>query len=93
MGKVGNTLNVKFDGVTIEQNADALRLKDGGITNDKIATAAAIAQSKLAMNAATTRGSAAGINQSHLGLAAFDAAQFTLTSGFATVHALDGGTY
>ena len=107
MGKVGNTLNVKFDGVTIEQNADALRVKDGAIDNDKVKaatisgsfgssgyTTSGILQSKLAMNAAVaTKSTATGITESDLGIAHFDANQFTVTAGFATVSALDGGTY
>ena len=34
--KSGNTLDVGVDGVGIEINADALRLKDGGVTNAKV---------------------------------------------------------
>ena len=107
MGKSGNTLNVKFDGVTIEQNADALRVKDGAIDNDKVKaatisgsfgsssyTTTGISQSKLAMKAAVAvKSSATGITESDLGIAHFDANQFSVTAGFATVSALDGGSY
>ena len=37
LSKTGDTLNVEVDGSTIEVSSDALRLKDAGITNDKIA--------------------------------------------------------
>jgi hypothetical protein len=36
--KTGNTLDVVVDNVGIEINADALRLKDGGVTNAKVAS-------------------------------------------------------
>lgn len=42
--KTGNTLDVAVDGTGIEVNADALRLKDGGITNAKIASTATVLQ-------------------------------------------------
>ena len=91
--KTGNTLDVNVDDTTIEIVADALQIKDSAITNAKVAAGAAITQAKLLMNAATTRANATGIGQANLGLASFDSAQFTLTNGFATVTALDGGTY
>lgn len=91
--KTGNTLDVNVDDTTIEIVADTLQIKDSAITNAKVATGAAITQAKLLMNAATTRANATGIGQANLGLASFDSAQFTLTNGFATVTALDGGTY
>ena len=47
LGKVGNTLSVKVDDTTIEIDSDQLRLKDSGITNDKIANST-IAAAKLA---------------------------------------------
>jgi len=94
MTKTGNTLDVVTDASTIEVNgSDELQLVDGGITNVKIAAGAAIAQSKLSLNAATTRASAAGISQANLGLVSFDSNQFTLTNGWAQVTTIDGGTY
>jgi len=93
LSKTGNTLDVNVDDTTIEVSADALQVKDGAITNAKINASAAIAQSKLNMNAATTRANATGIGQANLGLASFDSAQFTVTNGWATVTTLDGGTY
>jgi hypothetical protein len=93
LSKDGNTINVNVDDSTVEVVADALQLKDGGITNSKISTNAAIAQSKLNLNAATARSSATGISIGDLGIASFDSNQFTLTNGWATVHTIDGGTY
>ena len=57
----------------------------GSIVNADIASNAAIAQSKLNMNAATTRANATGIAQSDLGLVAFDAGDFTVTNGWVTL--------
>ena len=48
-------------------------------------TNAPIAQSKLAMNAPTTRANATGIAQSDLGLVAFDDGDFTVTDGWVTL--------
>jgi hypothetical protein len=56
------------------------------IVNSQVSTTAAIAQSKLAMNAATTRADATGITQADLGLASFNSAAFDITS------LKDGGT-
>ena len=47
MFKSGNELSVNVDDSTLEINSDALRLKDGGIVNDKIANGT-IAAAKLA---------------------------------------------
>jgi hypothetical protein len=52
------------------------------ITNHHINNNAAIQQSKLAMNAATTRANATSINQSNLGLGSFDSAYFSATNGW-----------
>ena len=94
LSKTGNTLDVNVDDSTIEINgSDNLQLKDGGITNAKVSSSAAITQSKLSLNAATTRANATGIAQSNLGVVSFDSAQFTLTNGWATVTRLDAGAY
>jgi hypothetical protein len=57
------------------------------ITNTDISGTAQIAQSKLNLNAVTTRANATGISQSDLGSASFDDAKFTVTDGWVTVKA------
>ena len=52
------------------------------LVNADVNSAAAIAQSKLAMNTAGTRANATGISQSDLGVATFKDTEFTETSGF-----------
>jgi len=52
------------------------------IVNADVSASAAIAQSKLSMNAATTRANATGITQGDLGLASFNSAEFAATSGW-----------
>jgi hypothetical protein len=61
------------------------QINPGVIVNADINTSAAIAQSKLAMNAATTRVNATGITQADRGLASFDDSQFTATNGWITI--------
>lgn len=60
----------------------ALNIKDGAIINTDVNASAAIAQSKLAMTAASTRANATGIAQTDLGLASFKASEFTATNGW-----------
>jgi len=57
------------------------------IVNGDVSPTAGIIQSKLDMQAATTRANASGIAQSDLGLAAFDADVFTVTDGWVTLAA------
>jgi hypothetical protein len=57
-------------------------IQAGVIVNSQVSSTAAIAQSKLAMNAAGTLSSAVGITQANLGLAAFNSAAFSSTSGY-----------
>ena len=66
-------------------NTLTAQIQSSTIVNDMVSATAAIAQSKLNMNAATTRPSASGINQSNLGLASFDDAIFSATSGWITI--------
>ncbi len=60
----------------------ALNIKNGVIINSDVNASAAIAQSKLDMNAATTRANATGIAQSDRGLASFKNTEFTATNGW-----------
>ena len=57
------------------------------IVNADVSTTAAIAQSKLAMNDATTRANATGIVQADLGLVSFNSAKFDVTDGWANLKA------
>jgi hypothetical protein len=57
-----------------------------------VSASAAIAQSKLAMTAASTRANATGIAQADLGLASFDSNQFTATSGWLTIRSSSNAT-
>ena len=67
-------------GATLE-----LRHAPDKIVNADVNSAAAIAQSKLNLNAATTRANEIGIVQSDLGVASFDSDIFTSTSGWVTI--------
>ena len=73
--------------LNIDSTANTIdaQINPGVIINADINAAAAIAQSKLAMTAATTRANATGIAQADLGLASFDSSQFTSTNGWLTV--------
>ncbi len=57
------------------------------IVNADVSLTAAIAQSKLAMTAATTRANATGITQADRGLASFDSANFEITDGWVGIKA------
>ena len=62
-----------------------LQINADTIVNSDISGTAQIAQSKLNLNAATTRADATGIAQADLGSAAFDDAKFEVTDGWVTV--------
>jgi len=64
-----------------------LQIESQAIVNADVNNSAAIAQSKLNMNAATTRANATGIAQADLGLASFDSGDFTVTNGWVTLAA------
>ena len=59
-----------------------LQYEPGSLVNADVNASAAIAQSKLAMTAASTRANATGISQSDLGLASFKASEFDTTNGW-----------
>jgi hypothetical protein len=48
LGYSGNTLNVLFDGVTLDLTGNQLEIKAGGVSNTQISSSAAISYSKLA---------------------------------------------
>jgi hypothetical protein len=60
----------------------ALNIKSNVIINADVNSAAAIAQSKLDMTAASTRANATGITQADRGLASFKNTEFTATNGW-----------
>ena len=63
-------------------NTITAAISPGVIVDADVNTSAAIAQSKLAMNAATTRANASGITQADLGLASFSSTEFDATNGW-----------
>jgi hypothetical protein len=80
--------------VTITYNAGAITtaIASGKITDTMVSASAGIAQSKLAMTAASTIAptslspyTAPSVTQANLGLAAFDSQQFTSASGWITI--------
>jgi hypothetical protein len=86
--KIAGDLEVPGDnaittGVDSTANEYNIYIKADIIDNANINSAAAIVQSKLAMVTASTRAAAAGITQADRGLASFNSAEFTLTSGWA----------
>ena len=98
------TRNVTYDGVAQEVTARSvsieLNIKPGVITNADVNSAAAIAQSKLNLQAAgelasatSGSGGSGAIVQADLGLAAFKTSEFTVTDGFVELEtATDGST-
>ena len=72
---------ISFNSVT---KAITHTIAAGVIVNSQVSASAAIAQSKLAMTAASTRTNATSIAQADLGLASFDSSQFTSTNGWIT---------
>jgi hypothetical protein len=78
------TFNLRT-GVDSALNQIDVQINSDTIINADIKSDAAIVQSKLSMNSATTRANATGIAQADRGLASFDSAQFTATDGWITV--------
>ena len=77
-------ITVSRDSTNTEVN---LQIEPQAIINSDVNNAAAIAQSKLAMTAATTRANATGIAQVNLGLASFDSGNFEITGGWVGIKA------
>ena len=75
--------------IQVERTASAvtvdMQLRADSIVNADVNSAAAIAQSKLNLNAATTRANATGISQNDLGVISLDSSIFTATNGWATI--------
>ena len=69
-------------GFTLSGGVLTSAISTGVIVNADVSSSAAIAQSKLAMSAASTRANATGITQGDLGLASFNSAEFDATSGW-----------
>ena len=74
-------------GVDSALNQIDVQLAAGSIVNADINNSAAIAQSKLTLNAATLRANATGITQSDLGVASFNTTQFDSTNGWISLKA------
>jgi hypothetical protein len=72
-------------GVDSTLNQINVQINPEAIVNADVNSAAAISQSKLAMNAATIRANATGISQADLGLASFNSLQFDATNGWITL--------
>jgi len=73
--------------ITFAAGVLTTEIQSNTIVNSMVSSTAAIVQSKLSMNAATTRASASGIAQANLGLASFDSANFDATSGWIAIKA------
>lgn len=87
-----NEASASVINVTVDRSAGGkatynLQIENDSIVNADVNASAAIAQSKLAMNAATTRANATGISQSDLGVASFDSANFDATNGWISLKA------
>lgn len=79
---VSNTVTSDIKITRTWSNAIKMTIVANTITNAQINSAAAIAQSKLAMNQAGTLSTSTAIDQSNLGLAVFDSRYFNSVNGF-----------
>ena len=74
-------INIHVNRTTTETEID-FRIRADSIVNADVKTDAAIAQSKLDMQAATTRSNGVGVTQAELGLASFKQTEFDATDGW-----------
>ncbi len=79
-----NTVRIN-SGLSTRYTSLNLQINPGSIVNSDVSGSANISQSKLNLNAATTRANAVAISQSDLGSASFDSAKFEVTDGWVTV--------
>ena len=75
--------------ISLAGNVATMNIVPGSIEDGDIAANAVIAQSKLLLNAATTRANATGITQNDLGVASFNDIHFETTNGW--VYLKEGG--
>jgi len=75
--------------ISLAGNVATMNIVPGSIEDGDIAANAVIAQSKLLLNAATTRTNATGITQNDLGVASFNDIHFETTNGW--VYLKEGG--
>ena len=73
--------------LSVSSNVVTFAITAGAVVNADINASAGIVQSKLAMEAASTRANATGITQADLGLASFDDGDFAVTNGWVTLKA------
>ena len=81
--QIVNVTNSSTSDISLTRTGNSLNLQlsSGVIVDADVNSAAAIAQSKLALNPATTILSSAGVNASTLGVAQFDSTFFSATTG------------
>ncbi len=88
MNELGTGIEVATSDINIHVNRTSteteidFRIRADSIINADVKTDAAIAQSKLDMQAASTRADAVGITQAERGLASFKATEFDATNGW-----------
>ena len=73
--------------ISVDSTANTIdaQIQPGTIVNSDINNSAAIAQSKLSLNAATTRANATGITPADRGVASFSSVNFDVTNGWVSL--------
>ena len=79
--EIRSDINIHVNRTSTETEID-FRIRADSIINADVKTDAAIAQSKLDMQAATTRSNGIGVTQADLGLASFKQTEFDATDGW-----------